>query len=128
MRDSALTFTRRNANVGSSHTSNRPVIVRIAGLTETTLNKPDISNSRQGAAGSFSSNSATTPKAAPNTHVCTTACTHEGAIKGAATSAEKAAVTVAPVPKSGNETLVMDSPEVGLGGRPIPKYANHKDT
>ena len=84
------------------------------------MNKPDIANSKQSAAGSSFSNPATTPKAEPKTHVCTDACTHEGAIKGAAISAEKSGAKAAPV--------VMGSPEVGLGGRPIPKYANHKDT
>jgi hypothetical protein len=128
MRDSAPTFIRRNTNVEPTQTSNRAAIARIAGLTEAAMNKPDISNSKQGAAGSFSSKSATTPKAEPNAHVCTDACTHAGAIKGGATSAEKGAVNVAPVPKTGNETVVMGKPEVGLGGRPIPKYANHKDT
>jgi hypothetical protein len=95
---------------------------------EAIMNKPDISNSKQGAAGSSSSKPGTPPKAGPNAHVCTDACTHEGAIKGAATSAERSGVTVAPVPKTGKETVAMGSPEVGLGGRPIPKYANHKDT
>jgi len=68
-------------------------------------------------------------KPEPNAHVCTDACTHQGATNDGAISAEKSGAELAPAaPKTGNETVSMGSPVVGLGGRPVPKDAIHKDT
>jgi len=82
------------------------------------MNKPDVLHSVQGAAHgqdqtgaskhgagvSPSSKSAGKPETDPKAHVCTDACTHDGATKGVSTSAEKsAAKAAAAAPKTGND-------------------------
>ena len=66
--------------------------------------------SEHNAAGYSSSKAAAKPEAEFKAHVCTDACTHEGATKGSATSFEKSAAAKATpgAPKSGYDAAARD--------------------
>lgn len=84
---------------------------------------------KQSAVGMSSPNPSVKPATISKAHVCTDACTHEGATNRETISADKSgAKSASPVAKSGNENVSMGSPEVGLDGRPAPKDAVHKYT
>jgi hypothetical protein len=76
------------------------------------MNEPNVEHG----AGLSPPKPAVRPEAQPQGHVCTAACTHEGAHVAAAT------------PNTGNEDVIMGSPERGLGRHPVPKDAVHKYT
>jgi hypothetical protein len=74
------------------------------------MKKSEVQQSAQGAAHTHTHTGA-------EPHVCTAACTHAGAAYDGTIAAA-----------TGKENVIMGSPERGLGGRPAPKDAVHKDT
>lgn len=107
---SALTYPLLRGNDRRSYTPGRLAVPRAACLAEDPMNKPGVHHSTQSAAPVReqtatskqatvlpSSKTAIKPNAELKVHVCTDACTHEGAAtRASASSAESGAVDTVP--------------------------------